>query len=75
LRWSIADRTRRAGNETVDNSVGTFPDITLEIIARERYLTVLRPREDAEQAITYPLPPLPGVTPLTAQIREVFASA
>ena len=36
---------------------------------------VFETREAAEQAITYPLPPLPGVTPLTVQIREVFASA
>jgi hypothetical protein len=36
---------------------------------------VFETREDAEQALTYPLPPLPGVMPLTAQIREVFASA
>jgi hypothetical protein len=31
--------------------------------------------EHAEQAAGYPLPPLPGVTPLTLQIREVYASA
>jgi hypothetical protein len=36
---------------------------------------VFETREDTEQAITYPLPPLPGAAPLTAQIREVFASA
>jgi hypothetical protein len=32
-------------------------------------------REHAEQAVAYPVPLLPGVTPLTVQIREVFASA
>ena len=32
-------------------------------------------REHAEEALRYPLPPLPGVTPLTAEIREVYASA
>lgn len=32
-------------------------------------------REHAEQAVAYPVPPLPGVTPLTVEIREVFASA
>jgi hypothetical protein len=31
-------------------------------------------REHAEQAVAYPVPPLPGVTPLTVEIREVFAS-
>jgi hypothetical protein len=29
----------------------------------------------AEEAVGYPLPPLPGVTPLTVEIREVYASA
>jgi hypothetical protein len=32
-------------------------------------------REHAEQAAAYPVPPLPGVTPLTIEIREVYASA
>ena len=32
-------------------------------------------REHAEQAVAYPVPPLPGVTPLTIEIREVYASA
>ncbi len=36
---------------------------------------VFETREHAEQAVAYPLPPLPGVTPLTVQIREVYASA
>lgn len=36
---------------------------------------VFQTREHAEQAAAYPLPPLPGVTPLTVQIREVYASA
>jgi hypothetical protein len=36
---------------------------------------VFETKEHAEQALAYPLPPLPGVTPLTAQVREVFASA
>jgi hypothetical protein len=31
--------------------------------------------EHAEEALRYPVPPLPGVTPLTAEIREVYASA
>ena len=31
-------------------------------------------KEHADQAAAYPLPPLPGVTPLTLEIREVFAS-
>jgi hypothetical protein len=31
-------------------------------------------REHAEQAAAYPVPPLPGVTPLTVEIREVIAS-
>jgi hypothetical protein len=32
-------------------------------------------KEHAEQAAAYPVPPLPGVTPLTLEIREVYASA
>ncbi len=36
---------------------------------------VFKTREHAEQAAAYPLPPLPGVTPLTLEIREVYASA
>ena len=36
---------------------------------------VFQTREHAERAAAYPLPPLPGVTPQTVQIREVFASA
>ena len=36
---------------------------------------VFETKEHAEQAAAYPLPPLPGVTPLTVEIREVYASA
>ncbi len=36
---------------------------------------VFETRELAEEAVAYPLPPLPGVTPLTVEIREVYASA
>ncbi len=36
---------------------------------------VFETREHAEQAAAYPVPPLPGVTPLTLEIREVYASA
>jgi hypothetical protein len=32
-------------------------------------------KEHAEEAAAYPVPPLPGVTPLTVEIREVYASA
>ena len=32
-------------------------------------------QEHAEEAVRYPVPPLPGVTPLTIEIREVYASA
>jgi hypothetical protein len=34
---------------------------------------VFETREDAEAAAKYPLPPIPGVTPLSITIREVFA--
>ena len=30
--------------------------------------------EHAEEAAAYPLPPLPGVTPVKVELREVFAS-
>ena len=36
---------------------------------------VFETREHADKAVAYPLPPLPGVTPLTVEIREVYASA
>lgn len=36
---------------------------------------VFETKDHAEKAAAYPLPPLPGVTPLTLEIREVFASA
>jgi hypothetical protein len=32
-------------------------------------------KEHATDALRYPVPPLPGVTLLTADIREVYASA
>ena len=36
---------------------------------------VFETKEHAEEAVAYPLPPLPGVTPLTVEIREVYANA
>jgi hypothetical protein len=36
-------------------------------------IIVFETKEHAEQAAVYPLPPLPGVTPLTLEIREVYA--
>jgi hypothetical protein len=36
---------------------------------------VFQTREHAEEAVAYPVPPLPGVTALTVEIREVYASA
>ena len=36
---------------------------------------VFESREHAEAAASYALPPLPGVTPLSVEIREVVASA
>jgi hypothetical protein len=36
---------------------------------------VFETKEHAEQAAAYPVPPLPGVTPLSVQVREVYASA
>jgi hypothetical protein len=38
-------------------------------------LIVFQTREHAEAAVAYPVPPLPGVTPLTVEIREAYASA
>ena len=32
-------------------------------------------KEHAHEAAAYPLPSLPGLTPLTVEIREVYASA
>ncbi len=36
---------------------------------------VFETKEHAEEAVAYPLPPLPGATLLTVEIREVYASA
>jgi hypothetical protein len=36
---------------------------------------VFETKEHAEEARSYPLPPLPGVTQLTVEIREVYARA
>ena len=36
---------------------------------------IFESEEHAEEALAYPLPPLPGVTPLTVEVREVYASA
>jgi hypothetical protein len=38
-------------------------------------LIMFKTREHAEAAVAYPVPPLPGVTLLTVDIREVYASA
>jgi hypothetical protein len=38
-------------------------------------VVVFDTREHAEEAVRYPVPPLPGVTPLTLDVREVYASA
>lgn len=32
-------------------------------------------KEHAEEAAGYPVPPLPGVTVLTVEVREVYGSA
>jgi hypothetical protein len=36
---------------------------------------VFQTKEHAEEALAYPLPPLPGVTRLNVEIREVYANA
>lgn len=36
---------------------------------------VFETKQHAEEALKYPVPPLPGVSPLTVELREVFASA
>ena len=38
-------------------------------------IIVFDTEEHAVEAAAYPLPPIPGVTPLTVEIREVYASA
>jgi hypothetical protein len=32
-------------------------------------------KDHADEAVRYPVPPLPGVTLLTVEVREVYASA
>jgi hypothetical protein len=36
---------------------------------------IFETRKHAEEAVAYPVPPLPAVTLLTVEIREVYASA
>jgi hypothetical protein len=36
---------------------------------------IFETKKHAENALAYPLPPIPGVTPLTVEIREVYARA
>lgn len=38
-------------------------------------IVVFETKEHADKAVACPLPPRPGVTPLKAGIREVYASA
>jgi hypothetical protein len=38
-------------------------------------IIIFETKEYADEAVAYPLPALPGVTPLTVEIREVYASA
>ena len=38
-------------------------------------IIIFQTKEHAERAAAYPLPALPGVTSLTLEIREVYASA
>jgi hypothetical protein len=38
-------------------------------------IVIFETKEHADRAVAYPLPPLPGVTPLKVEIREVYASA
>jgi hypothetical protein len=38
-------------------------------------IIVFDTKEHADEAVAYPVPPLPGVTPLSIEVREVFASA
>jgi len=38
-------------------------------------IIIFETKAHAEEAVAYPLPPLPGVTPLKVEIREVYASA
>lgn len=35
---------------------------------------VFETKDAAEEALQYPLPPLPGVTPMSVEVREVYAS-
>jgi hypothetical protein len=38
-------------------------------------IIMFQTREHAEAAVAYPVPPLPGVTLLTVDIRKVYANA
>jgi hypothetical protein len=37
-------------------------------------IIIFKTKEHADEAVAYQLPPLPGVTPLNVEIREVYAS-
>ncbi len=80
VRIEDLDRARAALTEQRLNLVPRAPgfvsacwlepvdDIGMSVI-------VFETREHAEAAVAYPVPPLPGVTLLTVDIREVYASA
>jgi hypothetical protein len=38
-------------------------------------IVIFKTKEHADKAVAHQLPPLPGVTPLTVEVREVYASA
>jgi hypothetical protein len=77
--------------ENVEVARAALPDLRLSLIPRapgfvSAYwiepvdgiglsVIVFETKEHAEQAAAYPVPPLPGVTPLSVQVREVYASA
>lgn len=65
LRWNLVPRPPGIVSAYW---LAPIDDIAMSVI-------VFETREHAEEAVAYPLPPLPGVTPLTVEIREVYASA
>jgi hypothetical protein len=77
--------------EDLEAARQSLPDLRLDLVPRApgfvsaywlapvdgigMSVIVFDSKEHAEEAARYPVPPLPGVTPLTVDVREVTASA
>jgi len=76
MRRPPAQRSPRCGLDIVPRAPGFVSACWLEPIdGIGMSVIIFQTKDQATQAAAYPLPPLPGVTPRTLEIREVYASA